>query len=98
MNPVNPVRWTVQETGKHVSAEIKRQDACYGRFLCTAIALRAGLALLGDELAECVEAWDDGHHTGNDYGALRDELTQVAALAMRLARDINAEEVKPGGH
>ncbi len=73
--------------------EIDRQDgiaeaAGYG-YPFTRNGVRLGIAALEDELTEVREAWRaDKNHLESGAWHLREELLQVAAVAVRIAREI----------
>lgn len=77
--------------------EIDRQDAKHGPTFNAGSALgriRLGIACLEDEVRETLDAWrDDRGRPVTDGGWIhtREEALQVAALAMRLVRQIDAE-------
>lgn len=94
------MRYELKLVGKKVSDEIGRQDRMYGQFnAANNQVVRFGIALLWDELAEAQLAWEAGRVKGDSRGDMSDvrfELIEIAALAMRLARDIDADDVVPG--
>jgi len=68
--------------------EIERQDEKHGRFqaLTQLGASRLALACLEDEIAEAKQAWRDERKTPT-WDHTREEVLQVAAVAMRALRD-----------
>ena len=77
--------------------EIARQDDIakanqYG-YPFTRNGIRLGIAALQDEVTEVLDAWRaDKNHLENCAAELREELLQVAAVAMRIARSVPAGE------
>lgn len=68
-------------------AEIARQDAKHGPFEGTILGRsRLAIACLEDEVAEARNAWRS-ERTALNWPTTRDEVLQVAAVAMRALRD-----------
>ena len=68
-------------------AEVARQDEKHGRFEGTVLGRsRLALACLEDETREAVEAWR-GERKGVLWEHTREEVLQVAAVAIRALRD-----------
>lgn len=90
--PVPQPNKAVDVIAEELSAEVSRQDALYGPFggQMPVGRLRLGVAVLQDECDEVLEAWAADRKTG-DWSHTREESLQVAAVAMRLVRQIDAE-------
>lgn len=72
---------------EELAAEIDRQDEKHGRFEGTRLGRqRLALACLEDEVEEAKEAWREERGCEVPH-ATRDEVLQVAAVAMRALRD-----------
>jgi hypothetical protein len=69
-------------------AEVARQDEKHGRFDgATQLGKsRLALACLEDEVAEALQAWR-GERRATTWDATREEVLQVAAVAIRALRD-----------
>jgi hypothetical protein len=78
--------------------EVTRQDEIHpAGYAATRDGVRLGLATVGDELQEALDAWrpgrckcrtpECGHH---DWSEVRKELLQTAAVIMRTIRSIDA--------
>lgn len=83
---------TPEATLRAVEGEMARQDTVYGAFSSDAPSVRLAVACLEDEVRECWGAWDAGKRRP-DWYALREEALQVAAVALRLARDVEVADV-----
>lgn len=70
-------------------AEIERQDEKHGGFSAATELGRSrlGIAVLEDELAEALLAWREERFTPT-WDHTREEVLQVAAVAIRLLRDV----------
>lgn len=70
-------------------AEVERQDEKHGRFdgASQLGKSRLALACLEDEVAEAVEAWREEKGPGLTWDHTREEVLQVAAVAIRALRD-----------
>ena len=86
-----------------LNAEIRRQDKKHGRIGGDSDYGRArlGIACVQDEVDEALEAWrDDKKRAADDLPALgrffdtKAELMQVAAVAIRVIRDIRDAKVE----
>jgi hypothetical protein len=68
--------------------EVERQDEKHGRFdgASQLGKSRLALACLEDEVAEAVQAWRDERKTPR-WEQTREEVLQVAAVAIRALRD-----------
>lgn len=68
--------------------EIERQDEKHGRFEGASELGRSRLALacLEDEVQEAIDAWR-GERGANGWPETREEVLQVAAVAVRALRD-----------
>ncbi len=78
--------------------EIYRQDVRYGETFGGTMRvgrIRLGVACLEDEVEEVRLAWREDRRTESlpvaSYANVREEALQVAALALRLVRQIDAE-------
>jgi len=72
--------------------EVIRQDAKHGPTFNAASELgrvRLGVACLEDEVEETRDAWREDRRTG-DWSHTREEALQVAAVALRLVRQIDS--------
>ena len=72
--------------------EVWRQDAKHGPTFNAASELgqvRLGVACLEDEVNETRDAWREDLRSG-DWSHTREEALQVAALALRLVRQIDS--------
>lgn len=68
-------------------AEIARQDGKHGKFEGTTLGRsRLAIACLEDEVEEARNAWRDERKALN-WDQTREEVLQVAAVAMRALRD-----------
>jgi hypothetical protein len=68
-------------------AEVARQDAKHGPFEGTPLGRsRLALACLEDEVAEALDAWR-AECRGPTWTQTREEVMQVAAVALRTLRD-----------
>jgi len=72
---------------------VERQDRNYGPFASDSPSVRLAVACLEDEVRECWEAWERGRRLAPDWFKLREEALQVAALALRLARDVEVSDI-----
>lgn len=73
--------------------EVRRQDAKHGTEFNAGTALgrvRLGVACLEDEVEETRNAWREDRKTW-DFPHVREEALQVAAVALRLVRQIDRE-------
>lgn len=81
----------MDELVAEVLAEVVRADEKHGPLnhgLPSVLASsRLSVACLEDELEECLQAWREDRRTPG-MPHLREELIQVAALAMRAVRDL----------
>ena len=69
--------------------EIVRQDLKHGPFEGSRLGrTRLALAVLEDEVQECLDAYREGRPEIIGFNHLREELLQVAAVAIRAIRDI----------
>ena len=69
------------------AAEIERQDEKHGPYQGTILGRsRLALATLEDEVEEALEAWR-GERKALTWDATREEVLQVAAVAIRTLRD-----------
>ena len=76
-----------------LDGEVRRQDAKHGTEFNAASPLgriRLGVACLEDEVEETRNAWRDDRKTW-DFPNVREEALQVAAVALRLVRQIDRE-------
>jgi hypothetical protein len=72
--------------------EVSTQDCEHqGGYPATRDGVRLGLAAAEDELVEAREAWRDERRVAG-WPATRGELLQVAAVALRVARSIDAAD------
>lgn len=85
-------RYGPEWVARLVAEEIERQDARYGAFADDVTSVRLAIACLEDETREVREAWQEWKKRP-DWYSLREEAIQVAAIAMRLARDVRVEIV-----
>lgn len=79
--------------------EMSRQDVKHGTRFNAGSALgriRLGVACLEDEVEETRNAWREDRRTGH-YRHTREEALQVAAVAMRLVRQIDQEHAVRAG-
>ena len=74
-----------------LAAEVERQDERHpDGYPYTRNGVRLGIAALEDEVAEVYDEWQHNHnHLGNCRAEIRVELLQVAAVAMRMIREID---------
>ena len=83
-----------RSTMLRVKEEIGRQDKRFAAFERSRPSIRLGIACLEDEVAEAKQAFEDDRHDdfcGLGWSGTTDELIQVAAVAIRLARDIRGQ-------
>lgn len=80
---------SVADAGVHrlLAKEIQKQDHRYGTFAKTLGASRLAIACLEDETREARDAWREERKSA-DWQHTREELLQVAAVAMRAWRDL----------
>jgi hypothetical protein len=99
------VRWRFPEprgnelqeggTDDELAAEVARQDAKHGAKFNAESAMgrvRLGVACLEDEVSEVLGAWRKERRSGQ-WAETREEVLQVAALAIRLVRQIDVERL-----
>jgi hypothetical protein len=71
-----------------LTAEIERQDVKHGPFTGTPLGrTRLAIACLEDEVREARDAWREDREA-DGWPHLREELLQVAAVAVRAIRDL----------
>ena len=75
-----------------VREEMTRQDKKYAPFTSDVATVRLAIACMEDEVREVREAWQEWHQRP-DWLNVRTEATQLAAVALRLVRDIGVEAV-----
>jgi hypothetical protein len=83
---------TPKQVEAAVRQEVARQDASYGAFDSSIGGMRLAVACLQDEASECFDAWQNWKRRP-DWHQLRGEAVQLAAVAHRLARDVEVELV-----
>lgn len=75
-----------------VVAEIGRQDEIHPEgYPATRDGIRLGLATIRDELDEAESAWREERRI-NGWAATEEELTQIAAVAIRTLRSLTESE------
>jgi NTP pyrophosphatase (non-canonical NTP hydrolase) len=78
-----------------LATEICKQDSLHAEgYPYTRNGVRLGIAALEDELGEVWQEWNNSKRAlGNARSELRAELMQVAAIAMRIIRSLDAEPI-----
>ena len=69
-----------------------RQDEKYAPFGSDVATVRLAIACMEDEVREVRQAWQEWHQRP-DWFNVRTEAVQLAAVALRLVRDIGVETV-----
>lgn len=78
-----------------VATEIERQDRIHPTgFPPTREGVRYGLATIADELQETLDAWRE-ERRADDWRLTAEELVQVAAVAVRVLREIGVGASAP---
>ena len=72
-----------------LAAEVARQDCKYGPFTATVAGALLAVACLEREVREVDDAWRE-ERKADGWPHMREELLQVAAVAMRAFRDLGA--------
>lgn len=83
---------TLEQSTSEVLREVAKQDSNYGSFGTTAPEVLLALACLDEELEEAKQQWRDWKSRPDWFG-LRKEAVQIAAIALRLIRDVEVELV-----
>lgn len=73
-------------------AEVLRQDQKYGPFASDVATVRLAVACAEDEVRKTLQAWQE-RHKRPDWRSVRAASVQLAAVALRLARDIGVEDI-----
>lgn len=83
-----------------ILVEVTRQNERWGpafNALTPRQRIRFGIAVLKDELYELVEAWREERESETTAEKMLEEITQVAAVAYRLRKEIEAEHIRRAG-
>ena len=86
------VAWGQATALRVVSKEMVRQDEKYAPFSSDVATVRLAIACMEDEVREVRQAWQEWHQRP-DWLGVRTEAVQLAAVALRLVRDIGVETV-----
>ena len=84
----------VDDLFDRVEGVMDDQDAMYGAFSMNVPMVRLGIAALEDEVVEALETWRKAREeiatdaVGEHVEELRVVIAQVAAIALRLLRDM----------
>lgn len=89
-NTMDREQYSQAVVARRVAEEIERQDRMFGPFDSTAGSVRLAVACLEDEVREIRDEWQKWKKRP-DWYSVRAEAIQLAAVAARLARDVEVE-------
>jgi len=84
--------WGHETALRILGEEMARQDEKYAPFASDVATVRLAIACMEDEVREVRQAWQEWHQRP-DWLNVRTEAVQLAAVALRLVRDIGVETV-----